>query len=51
MAEASVAVKIPATIPPITTTNNIKLGKASTNLLKNSLKPTNLSVGYFLMIE
>ena len=34
MAEASVAVKMQETMPPITTTSNIKLGKASIKVEK-----------------
>src|SRR5690606_40410133 len=38
IAEASVAVNAPTTIPPITTTNNIKLGKALTTFTPSSLQ-------------
>lgn len=47
MAEASVAVKIPVTIPPITTTSIKRLGKASMNVLPTCLKLLRLPTLYF----
>lgn len=47
IADASVAVKIPVTIPPITNTNKNKLGTASTKVLNTSLNELLLPILYF----
>src|SRR5690554_2419467 len=47
-ADASVAVNIPAMIPPMTTTSMRRLGMAEINFLSPSLKPIASPTGYFL---
>ena len=48
--EASVAVKTPVTIPPITTTNSNKLGKASKKVLSIVPKLLRSPAGYFFFL-
>src|SRR5690606_18854533 len=45
IADASVAVNAPTTIPPITTTSNIKLGKALTTLIPSSFQEVTSPIG------